>query len=208
MATAFGANDNKNTWDSQNRLRQCVLNGTTSTFDYGADGLRQSKTANGVTTNYVLDGQNVAEDLQNGAPLWYLNGPRGIEYSQDTSSGKQELVSLRRPGKRRSRDRHRRERHRDTGLRCVWGGPRQQRLQLIWNTKFCGGLGHTTEPETGNLIYMRARWMDPATGRFISEDASKNGPQLVHVLPGQSGGPVRQDRPGVRPRRYGNDHSL
>jgi RHS repeat-associated protein len=39
--------------------------------------------------------------------------------------------------------------------------------------KFCGSLGHTSE-STG-LIYMRARYMDPATGRFVSEDPAKNG---------------------------------
>ncbi len=41
--------------------------------------------------------------------------------------------------------------------------------------EFCGSLGHTTEPGTGNLIYMRARWMDPVTGRFVSEDPGGNG---------------------------------
>jgi len=33
--------------------------------------------------------------------------------------------------------------------------------------KFVGSLGHTSEDETG-MIYMRARWMDPALGRRIS----------------------------------------
>jgi len=40
--------------------------------------------------------------------------------------------------------------------------------------KFVGSLGHTSEDETG-LIYMRARWMDPALGRFISEDPACQG---------------------------------
>ena len=42
------------------------------------------------------------------------------------------------------------------------------------NHRFCGGLGHTTDSDTG-LIYMRARYYDPAIGRFVSEDPSKNG---------------------------------
>ena len=44
------------------------------------------------------------------------------------------------------------------------------------NTKqgFVGSLGHLSEPETG-LIYMAARYMDPQTGRFVSQDPSKNG---------------------------------
>ncbi|MEM5789961.1 MAG: RHS repeat-associated core domain-containing protein [Syntrophobacteraceae bacterium] len=40
--------------------------------------------------------------------------------------------------------------------------------------RFVGALGHPSEGETG-LIYMRARFMDPATGRFISEDPAKDG---------------------------------
>ena len=40
--------------------------------------------------------------------------------------------------------------------------------------KFCGSLGHTSDDSTG-LIYMRARYMDPVTGRFISEDPAGNG---------------------------------
>ena len=38
-----------------------------------------------------------------------------------------------------------------------------------------GNLGHTTEPDTGGLVYMRARWMDPVTGRFLSEDPARDG---------------------------------
>lgn len=40
---------------------------------------------------------------------------------------------------------------------------------------FVGSIGHTTEPSTGGLIYMRARWYDPATGRFVSEDRARDG---------------------------------
>jgi RHS repeat-associated protein len=40
--------------------------------------------------------------------------------------------------------------------------------------KYVGSLGHESEGNTG-LIYMRARYMDPVLGRFISEDPSKDG---------------------------------
>jgi RHS repeat-associated protein len=40
--------------------------------------------------------------------------------------------------------------------------------------KYVGGLGHESDGSTG-LIYMRARYMDPVLGRFISEDPSKDG---------------------------------
>src|SRR5579875_281046 len=40
--------------------------------------------------------------------------------------------------------------------------------------KYVGGLGHESDTNTG-LIYMRARYMDPVLGRFLSEDPSKDG---------------------------------
>ncbi len=40
--------------------------------------------------------------------------------------------------------------------------------------KFVGNLGHPSDNNTG-LIYMRARYMDPATGRFVSEDPGRHG---------------------------------
>jgi len=40
--------------------------------------------------------------------------------------------------------------------------------------KYVGSLGHESEGSTG-LIYMRARYMDPVLGRFISEDPSQDG---------------------------------
>ena len=43
--------------------------------------------------------------------------------------------------------------------------------------KFVGALGHPSEQETG-LVYMGARYMDPAIGRFTSEDPSKDGINL------------------------------
>lgn len=40
--------------------------------------------------------------------------------------------------------------------------------------KFVGKLGHVSEDETG-LIYMRARYMDPVLGKFVSEDPAGDG---------------------------------
>jgi hypothetical protein len=51
-------------WDQQNRLKQVTKNGVTTTFTYRSDGLRASKAVNGVTTNYVYDGQTVVGETR------------------------------------------------------------------------------------------------------------------------------------------------
>ena len=45
---------------------------------------------------------------------------------------------------------------------------------MLPEREFVGSLGHTSEDNTG-LIYMRARYMDPAIGRFIAEDPACSG---------------------------------
>jgi RHS repeat-associated protein len=56
----------------------------------------------------------------------------------------------------------------------VYGAVRGTTGTLASKHGFCGGLGHPSEDDTG-LVYMRARWMDPVTGRFESEDSNRDG---------------------------------
>ena len=42
----------------------------TSTYTYGADGLRRSSTVSGITTYYVYDGQTIIREMKmNGYPI-------------------------------------------------------------------------------------------------------------------------------------------
>jgi RHS repeat-associated protein len=56
----------------------------------------------------------------------------------------------------------------------VYGAPRATQGSPTSKHAFVGGLGHPTEDDTG-LIYMRARWMDPVAGTFVSEDLARDG---------------------------------
>src|SRR5579862_8163195 len=162
-----------NTWDGQNRLTQCVYNGTTSSFTYGADGLRRRMVVGTSTNDYVVDGQSVVRSLLNGSvDRTYLTGLRGPEYERvgagtptwnlfdglgsvlGTVDGSGNIVSTRKYD--------------------VYGSVRSLVGPSGTRHKFVGALGHPSDDETG-LIYMRARYVDPVTGRFVSEDPAKRG---------------------------------
>jgi RHS repeat-associated protein len=40
--------------------------------------------------------------------------------------------------------------------------------------KYCASIGHKQDDESG-LVYMRARYYEPTSGRFVSEDVAKDG---------------------------------
>ena len=51
----------------------------------------------------------------------------------------------------------------------VYGAVRANAGTASTKQGFVGSLGHVIDTETG-LIYMRARYYDPANGRFVSQD--------------------------------------
>jgi len=53
----------------------------------------------------------------------------------------------------------------------VWGTPSDNGDPA---QRYCANLGHVTDDESG-LIYMRARYYEPSTGRFLSEDSARDG---------------------------------
>ena len=178
-----------NTWDSQNRLVKTVKAGVTSAFTYGCDSLRHrslvTKTdGTKVQTDYVYDNSMLLEEVvknfdasgsQIGATSYvtYMPGPQGPLYrcTINTADARWYVYD---------------------GLGSVVGevdvngnltGTKQ--YDVYGTTRgiggaptsrqgFVGSLGHVTDDETG-LIYMRARYYDPLTGRFASEDPAGSG---------------------------------
>jgi YD repeat-containing protein len=71
--TAFGSDTYA--WDVRGRLRTLTRAGATYQFGYNHEGLRTSKTVNGTTTNYLLDGGSVVSETTGGVTKHTLQGP-------------------------------------------------------------------------------------------------------------------------------------
>ena len=56
----------------------------------------------------------------------------------------------------------------------VWGSVRSGNATGGPRGRYCANLGHVQDDESG-LVYMRARYYEPGSGRFISEDPAMDG---------------------------------
>jgi RHS repeat-associated protein len=159
------------TWDYEDRMVGATVGGTTTTFTYRGDGLRNSRTTGGVTTGFAWDinrglpvvlddgnqyvyGAGLASMVTGSGAYYYLaDGLGSTMVIVDTSGAVQKSYTY-----------------------DVYGKPTATGT-LANEFDFAG---QETDP-TG-LQYLRARYMDPATGTFLSRDP-------LAGLPGWSGSP-------------------
>jgi RHS repeat-associated protein len=153
-------------WDAENRLVDVKQGSTTlASFVYNGKGRRAQKTAGGVTHSYVYDRQNIIEERlssgqtydyvqslgtdrplaqrdQAGTVSYYLADHLGSIVQMTSSAGSVTLTREYDP----------------------WGN-------LLQGNSAAGFAfsGREWDPEVG-MYYYRARFYDPSTGRFVSED--------------------------------------
>jgi RHS repeat-associated protein len=172
-------------WDCLNRMTSYTSAGVSNSYWYRADGMRVGKLvgSTGTTTTYAYDGQMGFEDQDTtgaGTKVTdYGLGARGIDYIASTGSGSTTVgfplydshgnmtacvfrgangaYSL---GNQRSYD--------------AWGNVREGAASGDPKGRYCANLGHKQDDESG-LVYMRARYYDPGSGRFLTEDPDKHG---------------------------------
>jgi RHS repeat-associated protein len=153
------------TWDYENRLKQATLSGgVTVSYTYDALGRRVQRTSStSGTTKFVYDGADVIRDLDGSGNTVadYLNGLGVDNKLRQVVSGTASYFLSDHLGSTRA-------------LADASGS--------VTSTLTYDSFGMTTSPPTRytftgreqdadvDLIYYRARWYDPAQGRFISED--------------------------------------
>ena len=65
------------TWQHGRQLASISGDGLTASYKYDAEGIRTQKTVNGVTTNYVLEGDTVVKETNGTDTLWYYYDAAG-----------------------------------------------------------------------------------------------------------------------------------
>ena len=161
-------------WNARNQLSGGTIGGVSFAATYDAAGLRQSRTVGGTTTQYIWDvGGTLPMLLDDGTQ--YVGGglitPTGTFYRLVDGLGSTMAVID------------------ATGMvKQTYGYDVCSAVRTSSGTQATSlqFAGEQTDP--GGLQYLRARYCDPATGRFISRD------------PLSAGNPIRN-----HPYTYGND---
>jgi RHS repeat-associated protein len=165
------------TWDAEDRLTGATVSGASASYAYRGDGLRHSKTVAGATTTYTWDVfAALPVVLQDGATT-YVYGLGGRLVSQTDAAGTQTYVLADGLGSTVALTD-------GTGTITatlgydVFGAVRATTGTATTEYRFTGqqddaALGYT---------YLRARYYDPATGRFLGKDP----------FPGSAGAPATQ----------------
>ncbi len=156
-------------YDQANRLIAATVNGAASSYSYDGDGLRTRKTVAGVSEDFTWDtAEGLPLLLQDGATR-FIYGPDGVPIEQIAGYGTVLYYLHDQLGSTRgmldasgsivasySYDPY--------GTRHVHTG------QVLTPLGFAG---QYTDAETG-LLYLRARYYDPATAQFLTVDPLAN----------------------------------
>ena len=160
-----------NRYDAFGRLAESEVmrNGalTNTTYTYNASGYRTSKTVDGVTTEHLLDGANVAADVANGQVTQYVRGLGLTALVQDDGTRLQYVT-----------DGHGDVKKLVNSSGAVVAdytydafGNQTEEAEDVNPFRYAG---EYWDSESG-LIYLRARYYDSGVGGFISEDPARDG---------------------------------
>ncbi len=166
-----------NTWTYENRLRTVTLaTPATTTFTYDGDGLRRQTVTAAGTTNFIWDGQDVLleTDVSNNTQVTYTQTPDiyGNLVSQRRSTTTKHYHFDALGSTLALTDAN--EDVTDTYKYYAFGGSLTSTGTTVNNLRFVGNLGYYNESAL-SLQYLRARYYQPSTGRFVSVDPARDG---------------------------------
>jgi len=165
---------NQYSYDSLNRLTGVVKqDGRSVSYKYNGDGLLYERKENNETIRYYYDGsQIIAEGIVNpngsvSLKARYIRGI-GLVARADAAGTKAyylsnlhgDIVELRSAATGSSNVRL------DQYSYDIWGNPLSTQETVAQPFRYSGEMWDSTT----NLQYLRARWYNPGTGRFITED--------------------------------------
>ena len=186
------------TYDSENHMMTMSNGGTSVSMVYDGDGNRVAKTVNGVTTQYLVDDLNptgypqVFDELTNGAVTrTYTYGLQRIDEEQLVSGSWTTSYYGYDGGGHVRQLTNSAGAVTDTYAYDAYGNQLNHTGNTPNNYRY---RGEQFDSDL-NLYYQRARWYNPATGRFLSHDP----------LPGWLAEPItlhRYNYAGVNPVKY------
>jgi RHS repeat-associated protein len=160
-------------YDPLDRMTSSTVAGSARTYAYNGDGLLQSRTGSGATTFLWDPGLAPSREVKQGSDnIVYGLGALYVVKADTTTTtfvrdGSKNLrVELSSAGAVTAAFRYR-----------SYG---QVSQGTTTSQNYLGFLSQQADPS--GLIYMRARWYDPATGRFVSRDAAPGDPGTPATL--------------------------
>ena len=153
-------------YDAFNRLVQFNEGATEATYTYGADNLRNSKTVNNIRTDFGWNGQNLASEKKNDITTAYTYDPTGIVMSNDGTDTVRFIKDPHGNVVATSKNDKIVDSYDYTAF-----GVQLNSVETSNPFRYCGEY----YDEELDSIYLRNRYYQPTTGRFINEDPIKDG---------------------------------
>ena len=149
-------------YDRFNRLVEYTDGDTVAEYEYNADNLRTAKTVNGRRTDYVWDGTNLRYETGGNGTHTYTYDPTGVHMMDGNYYVKDGHGNV--TGMYDANAEFVSDTYYDAFGNITYGDAPNP----------FGYSGEYHDSETG-LIYLRNRYYDSSTGRFITEDPAKDG---------------------------------
>ena len=149
-------------YDRFNRLVEYTDGDTVAEYEYNADNLRTAKTVNGRRTDYVWDGTNLRYETGGNGTHEYVYDPTGVHMMDGNYYVKDGHGNV--TGMYDANAEFVSDTYYDAFGNITYGDAPDP----------FGYSGEYHDSETG-LIYLRNRYYDSSTGRFITEDPAKDG---------------------------------